>query len=315
MKKVTAGETVTIRATDWNAMLDAAQAEKNRRNNGGAHVRDFGFGPGIVFGRNGTGNTLVPGNVAVADGFSVAPVNVLDVASAVVDMVLPAEDDSRAMAVSLDVCQAGGLGRFLVTGPVLVNLARLPSPDEPFVGFGPGGALLPGQTGQARILASGTDFSLILIGAGHVADPPARGMFQLLNATAQDGPPTVRICDGAMPESATAGVATINQQSYSCPAAEFALTAAPQFFYLRFTPPQTTSGGEQTASACDLVAMPDTSAVVSTDQVLYRLIGHAWTETAGDVTRVRIVQDHPVGNLVTTWYGPCIGLLDGIVES
>lgn len=315
LKKVTPGQSLEIKADEWNAILEAAQAEINRRYHATGRPLFGGLTPDLVLAKNTSSEQLAPGQPVVLDGFSLAPVDLINTAGVTLQATAPGTEDVRPLAVAVDSCAPGKLGRFRVTGPAMVTLARLPDPDEPFVGFGPGGVLLPGQTGQARILASGTDFTLILLGSGHVSAPPASGMFQLLNVTTEGGPPTVRICDGALPVAAIAGIATINQQSYSCQATEFLLSETPLYFYLQFTPPQTTSAAEQTASACALVAMPDSAAVVSTAAVLYRLIGHAWTEPAGDRTIVHIVQDHPVGNLIATWYGPCIGLLDGIIES
>lgn len=152
-------------------------------------------------------------------------------------------------------------------------------------------------------------------------------MFQLVNITADAGSPTVRICDGAMPDSVIAGIANVNNQSYSCPAAEFALTGSPQYFYFKFTAPsigvnEETGENEPTPSVCEIVAFSDDSAVVSTDSVVYRLIGHAWAEeqdSSGEEEEpapavVKIVQDHPVGNLVISWFGPCLDLLSGVTD-
>ncbi len=313
MEKVNQGQKLSIRAQDWNAMLDAAQAEKDRRNNTGGGSIGSGLEFGMVLGRNATGKGLIPGQPAVADGFIQAPDDSVNPFKVVLRIMAPDADDLRPMVVSVDGCDSGALGRFRVTGPAIVRMARLPEDDEHFVAFGPDGILLPGAIGTAGLLAAGATYSMILLGAGNYGEPPPKGMFQILDITPDGGDATVRICNGNNPDSGTAGIATINSQAYSCPVAEFALTPAPQYFFLKFTPPQVT-GGEQTAAVCELVAMADTETVVSTDSVLYSLIGHAWTETVEEHTLVKISQDHLPGLLNATWYGPCIGLLEGVVE-
>lgn len=314
LRKVNSGQSIDIKARDWNAMLDAAQAEIDRRHSGSGSTLHGGLSFGVVLARNAIGESLAPGQPVVLDGFSLLPADTLNSSRLTVRAARPLENDDRTMAVVIDSCLVNDLTRVRVAGTALVRLERAPADGELYVSFGPDGILLPSAFGQARILAAAPEFAMILLGTGNQGEPPPRGMFQLVNATAEDGPPTVRICDGVLPDSAIAGVATINSQSYSCPAAEFILSDAPQYFYFRFTPPQHTAGGEQTTSACELVAVADADAVVSTDSVFYRLIGHAWTETVDDNTIVKISQDHQPGNLIATWYGPCIGLLEGIVE-
>ena len=313
MKRVTEGDKLNIRATDWNAMLDAAQAEIDRKANTGGSPIDSGFGPGIFLGRNNTGAALLPGEAVAVDGFHAAPADLVSYAAVILDIAASEDEDRRAMAIARDACNPGELGRFLVAGPAIVKLARLPDGDELFIGLNSGGELLPGDTGQARVLAASAGNSLILLGSGNQGEPPARGMFQLVNVTTDDGPPTVRVCDGANPDGAIAGVATINNQSYSCQAAEFVLYDSAQYFYFKFTPPQFTTG-ELTGSVCEIVAFADSEEVVSTDTVLYRLIGHAWTEVVDGRDKVRMAQDHPPGNLVLDWYGPCLGMLEGVVD-
>lgn len=314
LKKVTSGQPIDIKASDWNAMLEAAQAEIDRRHSAAGSTLHGGLSFGIVLARNAAGEPLAPGQPVVLDGFSLQPADAVNATRLTLRVALPAEEDSRPLAVVIDPCSVNELARVRVAGSALVRPARAPAPDEQYVSFGPEGMLLPSEFGQARILAANPDIAMILLGDGNPGEPTPKGMFQLVNVTSAGGPPTVRICDGASPQSAIAGVATVNSQSYSCPAAEFTLTEAPQYFYFRFTPPRHTSGGEQTASVCDLVAVADAEAVVSTDRVFYRLIGHAWTETVDDKPIVKIAQDHRPGNLIVTWQGPCIGLLEGIVE-
>jgi len=313
MEKVNQGQKLSIRAQDWNAMLDAAQSDKDRKNNTGGGSIGSGLEFGMVLGRNATSKYLIPGQPAVADGFIQAPADSVNPFRVVLRIMAPDADDLRPMVVSVDGCDSGAIGRFRVIGPAIVRLARLPESEEHFVSFGPDGILLPGITGPAMILAAGASYSMILLGSGNYGEPPPKGMFQILDITPDGGTPTVRICNGNNPDSAIAGIATINSQAYSCPAAEFALTPAAQYFFLKFTPPQVT-GGEQTAAVCELVSIADTETVVSTDSVFYSLIGHAWTETVDEHTLVKISQDHLPGNLIATWYGPCIGLLEGVVE-
>lgn len=317
LEKVTAGQPIDIKAQDWNAMLDAAQAELNRRQDTTGSSLSGGLSPGVIMARNGASQPLSVSQPVVVDGFSLHPSDTVNETRITLRLATPAEADARPLGVTLDRCDAGALVRVRVFGAALVRLARLPAPGETHVAFTIDGKLTPSESGPARILAATADFALILIGDSRQADNDSpKGMFQLLRLSAEpESPPRVRITDGAMPASETAGVATINHQAYSCPSAEFALTEAPQYFFLKFAPPRIDSEANPEIPACSLVAFTDAEAVVSTESVLYHLIGHAWYELLADGSPViRIAQDHPPGNLELTWFGPCLGLLENIID-
>jgi hypothetical protein len=341
-KKVSAGDAIEITASEWNAMLDAAEAEINRRGGQSAWPLKSSLPAGCAWAVNHTGETILAGAVLAVAGFAMPPPDLVAgfampppdlVAAPVVKAATPAPEDRRHLGVAIEDCPPAAVFRLRLHGPALVKLAAAPTADKHCLGIGDDGAAVPADNGLARIVTSITAddviLALVILGCGQPGIAAKRGMFQLLNVTAAAGAPTVRICDGAMPDSAIAGVANVNNQSYSCPAADFALTAAPQYFYFKFTSPrvgvnQETGENEPTPSACEIVAFPDDSPVVSTDSVVYRLIGHAWTEQAepgGEPGSepppppvVKLVQDHPVGNLIISWFGPCLNLLSGVTD-
>jgi hypothetical protein len=317
LQKVTTGQPIDIKAQDWNAMLDAAQAELNRRQDTTGGTMPGGLSPGVIMARNAASQPLPVSQPVVINGFSLHPADTTNPTRITLRLATPAEADARPLGVTLDRCDTGALVRVRVFGPALVRLTRLPSPEETHVAFAPDGALIPSESGPARILAATSRYALILIGDSRQADNDSpKGMFQLLRLPPEpESPPRIRITDGAMPASETAGVATINQQAYSCPAAEFDLTEEPQYFFLKFTPPRIDSEANPEIPACSLVVFSDVEAVVSTESVLYHLIGHAWYELLEDGTPIiRIAQDHPPGNLELTWFGSCLGLLENVIE-
>lgn len=317
LQKVTTGQPIDIKAQDWNAMLDAVQAELNRRQNTTGGTLPGGLSPGVVMARNDADQPLPASQPVVINGFSLHPSDTTNQTRITLRLATPTEEDTRPLGVTLDHCDAGALVRVRVFGPALVRLTRLPSPEETHVNFTADGTLTPFESGPARILAATARYALILIGDSRQADNNLpKGMFQLLRlATATGDTPRIRVTDGAMPASETAGIATINHQAYSCPSAEFNLTEEPQYFFLKFTPPRIDSEATPEEHACTLVAFTDAEAVVSTESVLYHLIGHAWYERLEDGTPItRIAQDHPPGNLELTWFGPCLGLLENIIE-
>jgi hypothetical protein len=314
MQRVTPGQKLSIKAADYNAMLEAAQAEKKRQASfeGAAHLA--GLDPGSLLAINQTGKNLGRGEPAALEGFLAEPETPDDLHLCSLVAAAPMDGDRRPLAVAIDGIPSGAMGRFRVMGQALVDLAAPPAAGQGHAAFDEEGRLHPAEHGQARILAAAGTLALILLGAGDFGEPPPKGMFQILDRTPEGGAATVRICNGNDPESEMAGIAVINSQAYSCPAAEFTITASVQYFFLKFTPPKTTAAAEQTESLCELVSVADTETVVSTDSVLYSLIGHAWTETVLERTIVKISQDHIPGLLAATWYGPCLGLLEGIVE-
>lgn len=328
-KKVASGEAIEIKASEWNAMLAAAEAEINRRGGQAAWALKSTLPAGCSWAVNSTGKTIVVGDVVAVSGFASSPPDL--VSAPVVSVVTPEPNDNRYIAVAIENSQVDAVFRVRLQGPVLVKIDTFPAAGEDYLGIGEEGKIAPSESGLARIVTSVTaddvTMALIILGCGMAGESAKRGMFQLVDISADAGDSTVRICDGAMPEFAMAGVATVNNQSYSCPAAEFALTGSPQYFYFKFTAPSIgvngeTGENEPTPSACEIVAFSDDSAVVSTDSVVYRLIGHAWKEeqdSSGEGEEllppiVKIVQDHPVGNLVINWFGPCLDLLAGVID-
>jgi hypothetical protein len=326
-KKVTSGDIIEVKANEWNAMLEAAEAEINRRGGQTAWALKSTLPAGCSWAVNGTGKTINAGDVVAVAGFAVTPPDL--VSAPVVRVATPEQDDTRYIAVAIENSPVDAVFRVRLQGPALVKIATSPAAGENYLGIGEEGAIVPAENGLARIVTSITaddvTMALVILGCGMAGESAERGMFQLVNISA--GSPTVRICDGAMPDSVIAGIANVNNQSYSCPAAEFALTGSPQYFYFKFTAPSIgvkgeTGENEPTPSACEIVAFSDDSAVVSTDSVVYRLIGHAWAEepeSSGEEEEpapavVKIVQDHPVGNLVISWFGPCLDLLSGVTD-
>lgn len=333
-KKVASGEAIEIKASEWNAILEAAEAEINRRGGQAPWSLKSTLPAGCTWAVNSTGKTIVAGDVVAVSGFASTPPDL--VSSPVVRAATPEQNDNRYIAVAVENSKIDAVFRVRLHGPALVKIAAAPAAGEDYIDIGEEGAIVPAENGLTRIVTSITaddaTMALVILGCGMAGESAERGMFQLVNISAGAGSPTVRICDGAMPDSAIAGIANVNNQSYSCPAAEFALTSSPQYFYFKFTAPivgvnDETGENEPTPSACEIVAFSDDIAVVSTDSVVYRLLGHAWTEEPesspdeegeeGESTQppiVKIVQDHPVGNLVINWFGPCLDLLAGVTD-
>jgi len=74
------------------------------------------------------------------------------------------------------------------------------------------------------------------------------------------------------------------------------------YIYLKFTPPVE---GETPVPAAVVVSQ-ETALQVSTDAVVWHLIGQAWIED----DMLKIEQNHVPGNAYIEWYGPCLGLLE-----
>ena len=174
MEKVRSGEPVVIRASTWNAFIDAANYTKEMRQNQRGRALRSGVGAGVVLVRNAEPETrdrftalvlcdvAVPPNVNEDEFVSCAPV--------FVGQKMTSEREGRPYAVLLEPLAKDQIGRAMVLGivpaKVTVNDAddqyAVPTPNSP------AGALESAPTGVARIVwkagGSGSQWALLQLG-------------------------------------------------------------------------------------------------------------------------------------------------------
>ena len=158
MEKVKAGDKVVIRASTWNAFIDAANWTKEQRQNQYGKGLRSGVGTGIVLMKNGESeprdrftalvlsDIAIPPNVNEDEFVSCAPV--------FVGQKMTEEREGKPYAILLQPLAAGEIGRAMVLGIVPAKVNIEDAEDEYAVPT-PGsstGALKSDATGVARII-------------------------------------------------------------------------------------------------------------------------------------------------------------------
>ena len=174
MEKVKAGDKVVIRASTWNAFIDAANWTKEQRQNQLGKGLRSGVGTGIVLMKNGESeprdrftalvlsDIAVPPNVNEDEFVSCAPV--------FVGQKMTEEREGKPYAILLQPLAPGEIGRAMVLGIVPAMVTIQDAEDEYAVPT-PGsstGALQSDATGVARIVwkagGSGSQWCLLQLG-------------------------------------------------------------------------------------------------------------------------------------------------------
>ena len=192
MEKVKAGDTVVIKASTWNAFIDAANfAKEQRQNQLGKGLRS-GVATGIVLVKNGESeardrfsalvlsDVAVPPNVNEDEFVSCPPV--------FIGQKMTEEREGKPYAILLQPLAAGEIGRAMVLGITPAKVSIQDADDEYAVPT-PGsttGALQSDATGVARIIwkagGSGLQWCLLQLGgAGSGGGQPDKAYMCLVN--------------------------------------------------------------------------------------------------------------------------------------
>lgn len=174
MEKVRSGDELVIRASTWNAFVDAANWVRDQRINRGAKGVRSGAGVGIVFVKNAESEArerftalvlcdiAVPPNVNEDEFLSVQPV--------FIGQKMTDEREGKPYAILLEPIAPGEIGRAMLLGvvPARVNVGdaddgyAVPTPNSS------SGALQSDTSGVARILwkagGTGTQWCLLELG-------------------------------------------------------------------------------------------------------------------------------------------------------
>ena len=174
MEKVKAGDTVVIKASTWNAFIDAANFTKEQRQNQLGKGLKSGVATGIVLIKNGESEArdrftalvlsdiAVPPNVNEDEFVSCPPV--------FIGQKMTEEREGKPYAILLQPLAAGEVGRAMVLGITPAKVSIKDGEDQYAVPT-PGsstGALESSPTGVARIVwratGTGTQWCLLQLG-------------------------------------------------------------------------------------------------------------------------------------------------------
>lgn len=135
MPKVVSGQRLRISASDYNAMLDAAQALRNRQHN--ISVPSYGSGgPGIIPMRNDSGADLPAFAVLDITGVVIEPADNEPefLYRFTATGSTPSNEDNPSLAIAQEPIAAGKIGRVMVYGVSPVKLIRENDDDSPTAG-------------------------------------------------------------------------------------------------------------------------------------------------------------------------------------
>lgn len=174
MEKVRAGETIEIKASTWNAFIDAANFAKERRQNNRAGGISSGLSAGVVRMRNDEGELRPRFSALVLDDVAVPPsVNedeFLSCAPVFIGRKMTEAREGRPFAVLLEPIGPKEVGRAMVLGIVPATVSILDAEDGYAVPTpnSSAGALRSSTTGVARIIwkagGAGEQWCLLQLG-------------------------------------------------------------------------------------------------------------------------------------------------------
>lgn len=174
MKKVQPGQPLEIKATTWNAFIDAAEYVKNIQSNQNSPSLRNGLHNGVVLIKNGESATYPQFSAMVLADIIIKPAANLrefkEKIPAFVGCRMIEAYEGYPYAILLEPIASGKIGRALLLGIVPVQLSVL-DPDHQFAEPVPGsnaGAMQSADTGVARILwragNSGSQWCMIQLG-------------------------------------------------------------------------------------------------------------------------------------------------------
>ena len=198
MEKVKAGDSIVIKASTWNAFIDAANFTKQMRENQASGGISAGLNVGIILVKNGESQTYDRFSALVLMGISVTPETNEDefVSCPPVFQGLKMTDDreGKPFCILLEPIEAGEIGRAMVLGITPAKVTINDSEDEYAVpkAESDSGALESSSTGVARILwsasGSGSQWCLLQLGgAGGGSGGEKAYMCKVTGGTAQSG--------------------------------------------------------------------------------------------------------------------------------
>ena len=198
MEKVKSGDTVVIKASTWNAFIDAANFTKEQRQNQLGKGLKSGLATGIVLVKNAEGeqrdrftalvlnDIAIPPNVNEDEFVSCPPV--------FIGQKMTEEREGKPYAILLQPLAAGEIGRAMVLG-ITPAQVTIQDADDQYAVPTPGsstGALQSDATGVARIIwkagGSGSQWCILQLGgAGSGAGGEKAFMCKVNAGTVKDG--------------------------------------------------------------------------------------------------------------------------------
>lgn len=174
MRKVRSGESITIKASTWNAFIDAANFTQSTKQNRLGGSLKSGIGAGIVLLKNCESQTYDRFSALVLTGICITPETnedeFISCAPVFEGNKMTEDREDRPYAVLLEPIAAGEIGRAMLLGITPAKIKVNDSEDSyavPLVGSSTG-EMESSQTGVARILwkgsGSGTQWCLLQLG-------------------------------------------------------------------------------------------------------------------------------------------------------
>lgn len=174
MQKVRTGENLVIKASTWNAFIDAANFVKDERQNRIGKGLKSGVGAGVVLIKNAESETRDRFTALVLNDIAVPPSanedEFISCAPVFIGQKMTDEREGKPYAILLEPIAAGEIGRAMVFGIVPAKVSIQDADDQYAVPTpnSSSGALQSDSTGVARIVwkagGTGTQWCLLQLG-------------------------------------------------------------------------------------------------------------------------------------------------------
>lgn len=318
MNKVQAGQELAIKASTWNAFVDAAEYVKNVQSESRAKGVKGLARDGVVLVKNvdstnyGQFAALTLSDLQIKPDAAGEPVFKSTTPTFSGTKTTKALASEKGYAVLLEPIAAGAVGRALVLGivPAQVTLTdashQFAKPTE----NSSTGALESADTGVARILwkagNTGTQWCMLQLGGAGSGGGIYNGLFKLVDAStvnAQTGEVTVlkaKVIDGNNPKYTGTMPCYVNGQGFQISVWETSVSSSgePQYVYIKFTIPHEKSDTAPAVEAkCEFVLEKE---IQSQDEnyAFYQIGRIAFVDG-----KMKVYQDHLAGNVYMTIYG------------
>ncbi len=310
MKKVQAGDNLEIKASTWNAFIDAANFVKGIQSNQHGSIIRNGMFNGVVFIKNTERATYPQFSALVLTDILIKPdkneAEFKGKISIFAGVKMTETLAGKPYAILLEPLESGKIGRGLLLGVIPAKVKILDNDDEFAIPTANSsvGLLESSATGVARILwkagNSGEQWCMLQLGGASSGTGVYNGLFKLVDNSEVDddtGETTsfsMKVVDGNNPKSEATMPCYVNGQAFNIPIfeSEVSNSSRQQYVYLKFTIPQDEDNETPAVEAmCEIVI--EEEAMSQDEEFAFYQLGRI--EFVNN--KMKLYQDHILGNV------------------
>ncbi len=318
MEKVQAGQELAIKASTWNAFIDAADYVKNVQNGSKAKSSRGLPHDGVILVKNIDSVNFEQFAALALTDLQITPAQAGDpvfkstVPTFSGSRMTAALSEDKAYAILLEPVAANAVGRALLLGVVPAKVTVTDASHlfaKPTDGSATG-ALESSDSGVARILwkagNSGSQWCMLQLGGAGSGGGVYNGLFKLADSSEVNkdtGEVTAfkfKVLDGNNPKYTGTMPCYVNGQAFNIPVFESDVSSSstPQYVYIKFTIPHEKNGNAAAVAAkCEIVLEKEAQSQ-DEDYAFYQIGRIAFVNR-----KMKLYQDHLAGNVYMTIYG------------